>query len=169
MTSSAAGARPSVAIVGGGLAGLATAVALAENDCRVQLLESRRSLGGRAGSFRDPATGELVDHCQHVSMGCCTNLADFCRRVGIAERFRRDRRLNFIGPDGRHYTLSAALLPAPFHLAPAFWRLKYLSAPERLAIGRAMWKLMRRPPDDDDALAHRRKLAGGSRAIGPRD
>ena len=39
--------------------------------------------GGRASSFTDPVTGELVDNCQHVSMACCTNLADFCRRVGI--------------------------------------------------------------------------------------
>ena len=43
--------RPHVVIVGGGLAGLAAAVALAEGDCRVELFEAKRSLGGRAGSF----------------------------------------------------------------------------------------------------------------------
>ncbi len=150
MTSAASDARPSVAIVGGGLAGLAAAVALAQSDCRVQLFESRRSLGGRAGSFRDPASGEVVDHCQHVSMGCCTNLADFCRRVGVDRWFRRDRRLNFIGPDGGYYPFAAGWLPAPFHLAGAFWRLKYLSVRDRLAIGRAMWSLMRHPVDDDE-------------------
>ena len=148
MSSRAAGKLPKVAIVGGGLAGLSAAVALASAECPVELFEARRTLGGRAGSFRDPATGELVDHCQHVSMGCCTNLADFCRRTGIAQLFRRDRRLHFVGPDGRHYELEAGRLPAPFHLAPAFWRLKYLSTTDRLRVGRAMWKLMRRPAAD---------------------
>jgi squalene-associated FAD-dependent desaturase len=135
--------RPHVVIVGGGLAGLAAAVALAEGDCRVELFEAKRSLGGRAGSFRDPTSGELVDHCQHVSMGCCTNLADFCRRVGIASSMRRYRRLHFIGPEGRPCPFEAARLPAPLHLVPAFWGLKFLSLRERLQIARAMWKLMR--------------------------
>jgi squalene-associated FAD-dependent desaturase len=143
---------PHVAIVGGGLAGLAAAAALAEANCRVELFEARRMLGGRAASFRDPETGELVDHCQHVSMGCCTNLADFCRRTGIAGLFRREPRLHFIGPDGRQYALEAGRLPAPLHLAPAFWGLKYLSSRERRRIGWAMWKLMRsRPSDTPDA------------------
>jgi squalene-associated FAD-dependent desaturase len=142
------GGRPRIAIVGGGLAGLAAAVALADTDCRVDLYEARRSLGGRAGSFRDSSTGEVVDHCQHISMGCCTNLADFCRRVGIESLFRRDRRLTFIGPDGRAYPFVATALPSPFHLAPAFWGLKYLSVRERISIGRAMWKLMRMLPGD---------------------
>jgi squalene-associated FAD-dependent desaturase len=148
MSSRVAGKSPKIAIVGGGLAGLSAAVALASAECPVELFEARRTLGGRAGSFRDPATGEMVDHCQHVSMGCCTNLADFCGRIGIARLFRRDRRLHFVGPDGRHYELEAGRLPAPFHLAPAFWRLKYLSATDRLRVGRAMWKLMRRGAAD---------------------
>ena len=137
-----------VSIVGGGLAGLAAAVALAESGCRVELFESRRTLAGRAGSYRDLNSGELVDHCQHVSMGCCTNLTDFCRRVGIDQYFRRDRVLHFVGPDGRIYPFSASRLPAPLHLAPAFWGLKYLSVHDRLAIGRAMWRLMRDPMTD---------------------
>jgi squalene-associated FAD-dependent desaturase len=149
MSSADSDGRPRVAIVGGGLAGLAAAVALAESNCCVDLYEARRSLGGRAGSFRDPSTGETIDHCQHVSMGCCTNLADFCRRVGIQERFRHDRRLEFIGLDKRAFPLSASGLPAPFHLAPAFWGFKFLSVRERIGIANAMWRLMRLSPRDD--------------------
>src|SRR5262249_37693053 len=68
-----------VAIVGAGLAGLAAAQALAERGFAVTVYESRGRAGGRASSFHDTASGQLVDTCQHVSMGCCTNLAHFCR------------------------------------------------------------------------------------------
>jgi squalene-associated FAD-dependent desaturase len=146
---SGADERPHIAIVGGGLAGLAAAVALAA-DCRVELFEARRSLGGRAGSFRDPATGQAIDHCQHVSMRCCTNLDDFSRRVGIDQLFRRVETLHFIGPKGRRSDLAAGLLPAPMHLAGAFWGLKFLSIGERAGVARAMWRLMRLSEVDDE-------------------
>ena len=74
----------SVLVIGGGLAGLSSAVALAEAGWRVCLLEKRPHLGGRATSYTLP-DGSEVDNCQHVTLGCCTNLADFYRRVG-AER-----------------------------------------------------------------------------------
>src|SRR4051794_16116942 len=77
------GARPTVLIVGGGLAGLAAASALAPRGFRVTILESRQRLGGRASSFADTTSGQLIDACQHVTMGCCTNFAHFCMAVGI--------------------------------------------------------------------------------------
>src|SRR5689334_2609656 len=138
------GAAPRVAVIGGGLAGLAAALRLQEHGCQVQLFEARRQLGGRAASFRDPATGELIDYCQHVSMGCCTNLADFARRTGIAEEFERFDRLNVIA-GGRRYELSASRwLPAPAHLLPAFLRLGYLSLTARLQTIRLLLQLARR-------------------------
>ena len=65
---------PHVAVVGGGLAGLAAGSALADSGFRVTLFERRAYLGGRASSYQHPATGEVVDNCQHVLLGCCTNL-----------------------------------------------------------------------------------------------
>jgi squalene-associated FAD-dependent desaturase len=157
-TATGAGAAPRrVAIVGGGLAGLAAAVALAEQSIdgqplAIELFEARRRLGGRAASFADAATGEAVDYCQHISMGCCTNLADFCRRTGTGDLFRPDRVLNLFTRDGRCSRLSGARwLPAPLHLAPALLKLHFLSWGERLGIGRAMLKLARTKPAD---LAH---------------
>ena len=139
--------RPSVALIGGGLAGLAAAVAASEQGLHVELFERRKYLGGRASSFCDPATGQLVDDGQHASMGCCTNLADFCRRTGIADCFRRYRTphfFDFFGPRGTRYNFAPnGWLPAPLHLAPALMRLGYLTIGERWALGRAMLRLAR--------------------------
>jgi squalene-associated FAD-dependent desaturase len=135
-----------IAIIGGGLAGLAAAVAARQAGLEVELFEARRRLGGRAGSFRDPASGELMDHCQHVAMGCCTNLADFLRRTGIDACFRRHRRLVFIGPDGRPHALAAAWLPAPLHLLPGLLRLGHLSLADRWRIARTLVRLARWEP-----------------------
>src|ERR1700730_16991428 len=79
---------PTVAIAGGGLAGLAAGCALAEAGFRVTLFERRPYLGGRASSYQHPGTGEIVDNCQHVLLGCCTNLVDFYRRAGVQEKIR---------------------------------------------------------------------------------
>jgi len=137
-----AGAK--VAVVGGGLAGLAAAVRLAEHGLQVELFEARPRLGGRAASFRDALSGELVDRCRHVSMGCCTALADLCRRTGLADCFQRHRRLHFFGPDGTRCDFAAASwLPAPLHLLPGLLRLKYLRLKDRLGIARAMFRLAR--------------------------
>jgi len=137
---------PRLAIVGGGLAGMAAAVAALRRGLRVEMFESRRRLGGRAGSFIDPATGTTVDHCQHVAMGCCTNWADFCRRTGVEDCFSRHRRLHFISPVGQQTDFAASRwLPAPLHLAPGLLRLRYLSLAERLGIARSLWRLARTP------------------------
>ena len=80
---SRAGGR--IVVVGGGLAGMAAAAGLAAEGIAVTLIEVRKTLGGRAGSFVDPASGEVLDNCQHVLLGCCTNLLDFYRRLGRGE------------------------------------------------------------------------------------
>lgn len=135
---------PSVAIVGGGLSGLAAAAALADGGCRVELFEARRYLGGRAASFLDRQTGHWLDHCQHVALGCCSAFADLCRRLRLEELFARQRTLHFFGPQGQHCTVRAlGWLPAPLHLARGLFGLTFLSLGDRLAIGRAMLALAR--------------------------
>ncbi len=133
-----------IAVVGGGLAGLAAAVALAESGQSVELFETKRRLGGRATSFEDSQTNELIDNCQHVAMGCCTNFLDLCRRTHIEHLLRRDTRLHFFARDGRRNDLRGAnWLPAPMHLAPSFLRLSYLSLWERIQVCRGLVKLAR--------------------------
>lgn len=132
---------PHVVVVGGGLAGLAVAAALTGRGLRLTVLESRPRLGGRAASFPDPSSGTIVDNCQHISMGCCTNLADFCRRVGIRDRFRIDREFLMIGPEGAHSRFRPGWLPAPFHYAGSFLSARHLAFHEKLRIAWALLAL----------------------------
>lgn len=132
---------PRVRIVGGGLAGLAAAVGLVGQDLDVLVLESRPRLGGRASSFIDPINETLVDNCQHIAMGCCTNLQDFCRRVGVDQLFTTLDSIRFLGPNGRIGVLKANPLPAPVHLATGLLTLPFLGWSERVAIARALLAL----------------------------
>ncbi len=136
---------PPVLIIGGGLAGLAAAAGLASRGVACRILESRQQLGGRASSFIDPANGEWLDNCQHVSMGCCTNLAHFCETIGAAQYFRREKSLTFIGPTGRSTVMQAAPLPAPLHLLPSLASLHWLTWKERLRLLMGLSSLLRTP------------------------
>jgi squalene-associated FAD-dependent desaturase len=145
--------QPTVAIIGGGVAGLAAAVAAVERGCHVELFEQAPTPGGRAGSYHDTQANQLVDLSPHVAMGCCTNLLDFCRRTETSDAFDRYATLHFFGPDGRRYDFTAnPWLPPPLHLLPALRRLGYLTGGDRRAIGLAMLRLARqRQPDAADA------------------
>lgn len=141
-------ARPTVAIAGGGLAGLAAGCALAEAGFRVTLFERRPYLGGRASSYQHPGTGEIVDNCQHVLLGCCTNLLDFYRRAGVENKIRWYDKLTFLEPGGRASVIGPSALPAPLHTALSFLRADCLSLGDKLAIGRAMAVLIPSTPAD---------------------
>ena len=62
----------------------------------VTLVEARGSLGGRASSYEDSQTGEELDNCQHVLLGCCTNLLDLYRRMGVEGKIHWERRVHFL-------------------------------------------------------------------------
>ena len=124
-------------MIGGGLAGLATGVALADAGSRVRLFEQRPYLGGRATSYALP-NGEHVDNCQHVTLGCCTNLADFYRRVGAADKIKFFNRLVFLDPQGLTGIMEADFLPAPIHMTGSFLFFAPLSYLDKLSIARAL-------------------------------
>jgi squalene-associated FAD-dependent desaturase len=137
-----------VLVVGGGLAGLATAVSLAQRHIPVTILESKPRLGGRASSFVDPATGETVDLCQHVAMGCCTEFLRFCETVGIRGFLRPQPALWFMTPDGRTSRFAGDPLPAPLHLFRSFVRMHTLTFREKIGIALAL-RHLKTPTDDD--------------------
>ena len=142
------GEKRNIAVVGGGLAGLAAGCALADAGYRVTLMERRPYLGGRASSYEHPGTGEVVDNCQHVLLGCCTNLLDFYRRIGVAEKIRWYQRLVFVEPGGRQSMLEPGALPAPLHASWSFLRARFLSPADKLAIARGMLALAGSLPED---------------------
>ena len=124
-------------MIGGGLAGLSSAVALADAGLQVRLIEKRPHLGGRATSYTLP-DGSEVDNCQHVTLGCCTNLADFYARVGAGEKIRYYDRLYFVDAQGRRSTMEAGPLPPPLHMAGSFLRFGALTFADKRGIAKAM-------------------------------
>ena len=140
-------------VIGGGLAGLSAAVALADTGVRVRLFEKRPHLGGRAASY-DLPDGSHVDNCQHITLGCCTNLADFYRRVGAGGRIRFYDRLYFADSHGKRFTIAASPVAPPFHMMLSFLRFSALAWDDKVAIGRAMMEIARsggHPPDSEGA------------------
>ena len=135
-------------MVGGGVAGMSAACALAEAGLRVQLLERRAYLGGRASSFLHPGVGEVIDNCQHVLFGCCTNLAGFYRRIGAAGRIHWTSEMVMIEPGGRRSPLGPSWLPPPLHSLPRFLAAKAFTPADKLALGRAFRGLLRPVPAD---------------------
>jgi zeta-carotene desaturase len=130
---------PRVAVIGGGLAGLASAAALGGAGFEVDIYEARNFLGGRATSWPASANDtDVIDNCQHVLLRCCVNLLDLYRRLGVEEKIRFHREFYFIEPGGRTSVLKRGMLPAPAHFFGSFLRLKFLSAADKIAIARAV-------------------------------
>ena len=131
----------SVAIIGGGLAGLATAVALGAAGRKVRLFEARPHLGGRATSYPLNSAaddGPTIDNCQHVLLRCCTNLIDFYQRLGVENRIHFHREYFWIEPGGRVSTMRRGLLPAPLHFTESFARLRFLSLADKISVAHGL-------------------------------
>jgi zeta-carotene desaturase len=127
---------------------MSAACALAEAGLRVQLVERRGYLGGRASSYLHPGVNEVIDNCQHVLFGCCTNLIGFYRRIGVAERIHWTSEMTMIEPGGRRsrlgpFELGPLRLPAPLHSAPSFLNARAFTLADKIALGRAMRAMMK--------------------------
>ena len=131
-----------VTVIGGGVAGMSAACALAEVGLRVQLVERRGYLGGRASSYLHPGAGEVIDNCQHVLFGCCTNLAGFYRRIGVADQIHWTSEMTMIEPGGRRSKLGPSFLPAPLHGLPRLMSAHAFTFADKIAVGRAFGALM---------------------------
>jgi zeta-carotene desaturase len=137
---------PTVIVIGGGLAGLATAAALGSAGFQVDLYESRGFLGGRATSYQIQSAGEVaetIDNCQHILLRCCVNLLDFYRRLNVAGRIRFYREFFFIEPGGRTSRLVAGRFPKPLHFTESFLSLDYLGMKDKIGVARGLLAIQR--------------------------
>jgi hydroxysqualene dehydroxylase len=131
-----------VVIIGGGFAGLAAGVRLCERGYEVLVLERRNHLGGRAYSFIDSKTGDVVDNGQHLFMGCYRHTIAFLETIGRLDRlkFQERPRVDFL--DGEGFTsFDCPPLPAPLHVLAGLVRMKGLGAGDKLRalnVGRAI-------------------------------
>jgi len=148
--------RPSVTVVGGGLAGITAACDLAEAGLKVTLLEKRPFLGGRAYSYLDKRSRVEVDNGQHVFLGCCRQYIGLLKRLGVWHKAHLQRRLHVrvIDKVWGESALRSERLPPPLHLLPSLLRFRSLSPAEK---GRAAYAMARlrsldrsRHPDLDD-------------------
>ncbi|MBQ0985844.1 hydroxysqualene dehydroxylase HpnE [Streptomyces sp. F63] len=140
-------------VVGGGIAGTAAALALADAGVRVTLTEARPRLGGLAFSFhRSSPAGDLTaDNGQHVHLRCCTAYRALLERIGAAGLAPVQRRLDVPVLDAgrrRAGRLRRSALPVPLHLAGSLARYPHLSLAERAAAARAALALRRLDPAD---------------------
>ncbi|MGH9605220.1 MAG: hydroxysqualene dehydroxylase HpnE [Terracidiphilus sp.] len=142
-----------VTIIGAGVAGMAAACALAEAGFRIHLVERRGYLGGRASSYLHPGVKEVIDNCQHVLFGCCTNLIGFYRRIGALDRIHWSNQMTMIEPGGRRSPLGPSsigpfTLPAPLHAVPNLLSAKAFTRADKLSLARAFSALLRPIPAD---------------------
>lgn len=130
-------------VAGGGIAGIAAALRLADAGVAVTLLETRKKLGGRATSFTDVRTGQVLDNCQHVALRCCRNYLDLLGRLGVAEKISWHAEQFWVERGGRTSVIRPSWLPAPGHFGPSVLGAAFLNMGDVAALGRGMLAILR--------------------------
>jgi protoporphyrinogen oxidase len=122
-----------VVVIGGGLAGITAAIALAKAKHEVTLLEAKPRLGGATMSFnRD---GLVVDTGQHVFLRCCTAYRGLLERLGMTAHAPLQPRFDVtVVAPGKKAVMKRRRVPAPLHMLPALLGYPFLNAPERLRL-----------------------------------
>jgi squalene-associated FAD-dependent desaturase len=137
-----------VVVAGGGLAGIAAALAAADGGAEVVLLERRARLGGLTWSLE--RNGMWFDNGQHVFMRCCTSYRRFLHRIGAARDVVMQDRLEVpvLSSGGRRDLIRRSMLPVPFHMAGALFGYRQLGTRDKLRAARAAMALRRLDPGD---------------------
>jgi squalene synthase HpnD len=142
-----------IAVLGAGYAGLAVATELVLRGHEVTLIEARALFGGRAHSFRDTKTGQMLDNGQHIFMGCYHETLDLLRQLGVDDRLYAPPGLAvpFLSDRGR--SSLTATLPAPLHLFSALLGFAELNGADKIsAVGLALRLRCGRQPRADETV-----------------
>ena len=132
-----------VLIIGGGLAGLACGVALADRGLRCRVFEAGERLGGRAASWRDDATGDMVDIGPHIFHSEYHNMLALLRRLGTAQQITwQPRKVLALASKPRPVHLRHAPLPPPLSLVPSALPAPGLTMADNLSMARLAWSGM---------------------------
>jgi zeta-carotene desaturase len=150
-----------VAIVGAGLAGMATAVELVDAGHEVEIFESRPFVGGKVGSWVD-ADGNHIEMGLHVFFGCYYQLFDLMKKVGAGENLRLKEHTHiFINKGGRTGALDFRFITgAPFNGLKAFFTTSQLSLQDKLqnSLALGISPIVRGLVDFDGAMKTIREL-----------
>ena len=133
-----------VAVIGGGIAGLAAAVRLTQLGYQVSVIEKRPFLGGRAYSFSDRETGLEIDNGQHVIVGACTEFVEYMESIGASDSIQFERNLKFpVILDGRTSWLQSRWLPGVIGNVAGLLTYKHLDFSDRLRVLRGLFRIRR--------------------------
>ncbi len=131
--------KPTVAVVGAGVAGMTAAVHLALAGFRVTLLDKGSRPGGRTLSWQDPSTGDWLDNGPHLLMGCYRETLRLLDRLGTRDQLLGlPPRTVWLAPGGRRHLLKGN---TAFHRLGLLWgvlRLNSLGWQGRWRVLRAM-------------------------------
>eukprot|EP00929_Paragymnodinium_shiwhaense_P071504 TRINITY_DN36342_c0_g1_i1.p1 TRINITY_DN36342_c0_g1~~TRINITY_DN36342_c0_g1_i1.p1 ORF type:complete len:523 (-),score=128.37 TRINITY_DN36342_c0_g1_i1:219-1787(-) len=110
-----------VVVVGGGVAGIAAAVSLAQRGLSVKMVESRPQLGGRARSWVDKKTQDPIHIGPHVVITEYPNFFKLLELLGTREKLAWQPTRHFLTwvKGQQEYHMKTAPLPAPFSWGPA--------------------------------------------------
>ena len=130
-------------VIGGGAAGLSTAAYLSSNGIKVTILESSPKAGGRAYSFSDPISGNVIDNGQHILMGCYKDTLNFIKLIGAKDNFvsNKSLRINFLQRGGKVTNLIAVPYLYPINILIALLKYDAIPVKDRISILKFMVKI----------------------------
>ena len=130
----ATSAQSTVAVIGGGYAGMAAAVELAGRDIAVTVFEAGPALGGRAR--RVTVHDTALDNGLHILIGAYSETLRLIEKVAPQRDSFLRMPLNLQIHNRFH--LRAPKLPAPLHVAIALLTAQGLTLADKLAAARLM-------------------------------